>query len=127
MQCLARDSCILHWNDYTATFFNKGKVSPLGIMQKSYIQAFAMLGVTEELDPVMVTDIETLCYQLFSKPRITSVNMARYVHFLDNFKPEKNSEPLKVLNGVDASLFPPCKSVLLKKIKRTKCVACMTK
>ncbi len=45
-------------NYYTATFFNKGKVRPLGIMEKSYIQAFAKLGVKKELDPVMVTDIE---------------------------------------------------------------------
>ncbi len=72
-------------NDYIATFFNKGKVIPLGIMEKSYIQAFAKLGVTDELDLVMVTDIEAFVCQLFSKPQITSVNMARYVHFLDNF------------------------------------------
>ncbi len=75
----------------------------------------------------MVTDIEAFVCLLHSKPQITSVNMGRYVHFLDNFKPKKNSEPLKSLKGVDEFLFPPCKSVLLEKIKRTNFVACITK
>ena len=73
-------------------------------MEKSYIHALSMLGTAEELDPGMVADIERFVCQLYNKQVITSVNDARYAHFVDSFKPKKDTEPLRAFKGVDASL-----------------------
>ncbi len=77
------------------------------------------------LAAAVVSKLEAFVCEMYVKPSITSVNWARYEHFLQDFEPDECSEPLKALRGVEPSVFPPCRVVLLQKIKRTNYAAHM--
>lgn len=113
--------------DYTAAFYGKGKVRPLALMEKKFVKCFSRLGISEVLDPEMMIDLESFVCHMYNKTNATSVNDARYIQFLETFKPKDNSEPLKSLTGIDSSMLPPCKSVLVQKIKRSNYAASLCK
>ncbi len=86
-------------SDYTAAFFKKGKFRPLQIMEKSYVDTLSQLGMSENLAAAVVSKLEVCVCEMYGKSSITSVNWARYEHFLKAFKPNESSEPLKALRG----------------------------
>ena len=114
-------------NDYTASFFRKGKLRPLAIMEAKFINTFAALGESENLDAELVTSLESYVCNLYGKPNLKSVDDARYKLFSQHFAPKKNSKPLEKLKGSDSTNFPPCKIVLMEKIKRSNLVASIYK
>lgn len=61
------------------------------------------------------------------KKKLTNVNIARHVMFQQTYAPKSISEPLGAIKGVNPSSLPPCRKVLLKKLKRTHYVAAMWK
>ena len=59
---------------------------------------------------------------MFGYIKLSSINEARYVHFKSKYKPKEAAKPpLCCLKNVDLCLFPPCKRVLMGKIKRSWC------
>ena len=55
------------------------------------------------------------------------MNAARFDIFSDVYKPKDESRPLKKIKEIDGSLYPPCKNVLIQKIRRANFVASMYK
>ncbi len=105
-------------SDYTPAFFKKGKMRPLQIMETSYVDTFSQLGMSENLAAAVVSKLRAFVCEIYGKSSITSVNWTRYEHFLQAFRPDESSEPLKALREVEPSMFPTCRVVLMQKIKR---------
>ncbi len=64
-------------SDYSAAFFKKGKIRSLQIMEKSYVDIFSQLGMSENLVVAMVSKLEAFVCEMYRKSSITSVNWAR--------------------------------------------------
>ncbi len=115
--------------DYTATFQRKGKIRPYQIMQKSstFTDAFASLGSVPEVPQDVLDTIELYVCQLYGQPKSIDVNNARLVSFKQTTSPNKTERPLEKIKRSEPSMLPPCKSVLLQKVKRTNINAWMWK
>jgi len=115
--------------DFTASFMNKGKQRPLDIMMKheQFISAFAMLGEHHNVPDETVSTIEHFVCSLYGKHNLLSVDTARYVMFQHTYAPRQLGDPLEKIKGVNPSSMPPCRSVLIKKIKRANYVASLWK
>ncbi len=103
-------------SDYTASFINKGKVRPFDSMEKSklFISTFAAMG-EENNDPLPI--MEQFVCKMYGHPKASTANEARYKIFLKKYAPKKNEEPLEKLKGLNPNSMPPCKSVLINKLK----------
>ena len=102
--------------DYTASFYRKGKVRPLRIMENhpSILQSFANVGETYVNDE----SFEKLVCLMYGMKNRLSVNEARTDMFYKKFKPKRNETLLSVSHKFDGSSLPPCKKVLVQKMKR---------
>ena len=111
-------------SDFTASFLRKGKVKPFELMTKSQVfqETFAKLGSDDFTDKVLDV-IEQFVCALYGKPRISSVNEARHDIFCSKYKPNQPNQPLQNIKGCDASLLPPCQSVLSNKVRRCNFIA----
>ena len=116
-------------SDYTASFLNKGNVRALALMEKSvkFMTTFEKLGESSSVAPETVEELETYVCNMYSKPKLTSVNKARQVLFNQYFAPKNESQPLHKIKGTNPSSLPPCSSVLLQKIKRSNFVTSIWK
>ena len=107
-------------SDYTASFLNKGKVRPLALMEKSvkFMTTFGKLGESFSVARETIKELGTYVCNMYSKPKLTSVNKARQVLFNHYFAPKNESQPLYKIKGTNPSSLPPCSSVglLLDKI-----------
>lgn len=109
--------------DYTAAFYNKGKVRPFTNYSKNetYQKIFASLTdeadifIDEKMD--VVQEFTALMYGI---KHCTSVNDARYRIFQKNYSAKKDNEQfMKKIKSFDSNMIPPCWESLKQKILRT--------
>ena len=75
--------------DFTAAFIRKGKVIPFKKLKKNpaAIEVFANLGKSEEVTDQDCKVIEKYVCEIYSKPKLDSVNDARLEMFLNKYNP----------------------------------------
>ena len=112
-------------SDYTAAFLRKGKTKPFKLMEssKAYTQAFSQLGSSKEVDQEVLSLLEEYVCSMYGVKKEKDVNAARTYLFKKLYCPGDLDKPLEKLKSADPSCLPPCKDVLLQKIKRTNYVA----
>ena len=115
--------------DYTASFLRKGKVRPLALIERvaNFTMAFSRLGDSPDLPDDLVLSVEVFVCSLYGKPKMASVNDARNALFHQHFAPKRQEQPLHKIKGTDPSNLPPCKSVLMEKLRRANLVSGMWK
>ena len=97
-------------SDYTAAFYNRGKVRPLKIFSKSetYQKCFASL--TEEADIFLsekMDVVQEFMVAVYGIKHCTKVNHPRYQIFLKNFSAKEDSEKfLKKVRSFDSNTIP---------------------
>ena len=89
--------------------------------------AFKKLGESPVIPLDLLTDFEAFVCSMYGKPHLTSVNLARNALFHQHFAPKNRFQPLYKIKGTDPSNLPPCRSVLLEKLKRTNLVVSVWK
>ena len=118
-------------SDFTASFLNKGKIRPYEIMCKSavFTACFADLGANQGLsdDEILGTPIEHFVCSMYGRAKITNVNEARLALFQQNYAPQSAHEPLEKIKGSNPSCIPPCRKVLVEKVRRANLVASIWK
>lgn len=111
-------------SDYTAAFARQGKVKPFEIMLKhpKYQKCFCHLGESISLiSNEVIVGIEKFVCAMYGKPGSSSVSDVRYSFFLRKTTPNKQSS--SKVKGMDPTMIPPSKAVLLQKIRRSNAVA----
>ena len=108
-------------SDYTAAFLCKGKAEPLKLMEsnKKYTEAFAQLGSSEKINQEVVTILEEFVCSMYGMKNERDVNDARTCTFKKLYGPGDLDKPLEKIKSADPCCLPPCKDVLVQKIKRT--------
>ena len=114
--------------DYTSPFFRKGKVNPMKKAQKValYLEGLSMLGEKTSFDDDGSL-VERYVCSLYGQGTLSSVNEARLKIFQQKYKPTDPDMPLEKIKGLDASMLPPCKNVLVQKLARCNYVAYLWK
>ena len=64
---------------------------------------------------------------LYGQGTLSSVNEARVRIFLQKYKPANPDSPFERIKGIDASMLPPCKDVLIQNMARCNYVAYLWK
>ncbi|KAJ8721887.1 hypothetical protein PYW08_004289 [Mythimna loreyi] len=109
--------------DYTAAFFNKGKVKPFKLFSKNekYQTVFASL-----IDPadIFIDEkmkvVQEFTASMYGIKNCTSVNDARHRIFMKTYAAKEDGENFfKKIKGFDSNSIPPCWISLLQKILRT--------
>ncbi|CAJ1061367.1 hypothetical protein XNOV1_A031607 [Xyrichtys novacula] len=111
--------------DCTSTFKGKGKVRPMKLLNKQskFIEIFAAVGNSWELDGFVLSGIEEFTCHLYSfGPRVKRVDEAREIRVQKMCGLE-----LRPGLSIDLSTFPPCKRVLIQHIKRVNFQVCIWK
>lgn len=106
--------------DYTASFSRKGKLKPLGILKKDQKlqEVFGTFGYNASLSKEQIESVERFICAMYGKPNLSNINDARFDIFYDHCNPKPNQSPFKNLKNFDSAMIPPCKNVLLLKVKR---------
>lgn len=117
--------------DYDAAFYGKGKKRPFKLLQQcpNIQTAFANLGSKpfEELSGETLNVIEGYVCKLYGKPNIHEVNKARLDCFIKSYGNNSEKNPLLLKKSFNAQNFPPCKEVLLQKIRRSNQISAIWK
>ena len=109
--------------DYTAAFYNKGKVKPFQLFSKNekYQTVFASLTDAADIfieDKMKIVQEFTAC--MYGIKNCTNVNDARYCIFMKNYSAKEDNEQfLKKIKGFDSNSIPPCWISLTQKVLRT--------
>ena len=113
--CQALTGC-----DYTASFFKKGKVRLLKLLKKDTDAEIVLkeLSTLEEIDENTISTIEGYVCKIYARKNICKVSDIRTQIFLKKYAKIKPEDHLNCVKKFDGSLIPPCKEVLLLKIKR---------
>lgn len=110
-------------SDYTAAFFNKGKVRPFKIFIKheKFQKVFASL-----INPYDITDddkidtVQEFTCLMYGIPKCRSVNEGRFIMFNKMYgSKNKNEKFIKNIKGFDSTHILPCWESLKQKILRT--------
>lgn len=107
---------------YEPSLFQKGKKKTFKLLEKSeeFQEAFAEFGLQENLNENDVQTIEKYTSKLYGSNE-NSVDDARADIFFQIYK-TKSTTRLDA-KGLDTALLPPCKMVLVNKIKRVNYIA----
>ena len=62
---------------------------------------------------------ESFVCQMYGKNRYSSVDEARLDMFMKNYQPKENENIISSVKKMDGSSLPPCRRVVLQKLKRT--------
>ncbi len=105
--------------DYSPSFAFKRKVRPLTLLEKnpSIQNAFVKLGSVEMLSNSIIDEIEKFVCQIYGAKGVKSVDECRFFSCMKVYKP-KDKMLMSKVKGIDGSLMPSCKTVLLQQIKR---------
>ena len=57
--------------------------------------------------------------------KLRNINDVHFAIFQQKYAPRKRDAPHNQIIGINPSSMPPCQSVLINKIHRTNCVACL--
>ena len=106
--------------NYTASFFKKSKVRLLKLLQKDTDAQIVLseLSTLEEIDENTISTIEGYVCKVYASKNICKVNDIQTQIFLNKYTKIKPEDHLNCVKKFDSSLIPPCKGVLLPKIKR---------
>jgi len=115
--------------DYTAAFMNKGKVRPFKLMSRStsHAAALAKLGDENDVTDDLMRQVESFVCELYGYQDQVNVDTVRHLIFQAKCAPKDDSDPLNKIKGLNPSAMPPCRQVLLNKVKRANFVAAMWK
>ena len=113
--------------DYTSSFSRRGKVKPLKILENldTIQDVFVRLSEQDEISDSDVSEIESFVCKMYGKKKLVSIDEARFHIFADHYKTKNNDQRLSSVKKLEGSSLPPCRKVVLKKIKRTCFVANM--
>ena len=111
--------------DFTAAFMRKGKVRPYQLMVKhqKFIEAFGQLGESVVLHADILKSLEEFVCAMYGSSNIDEVNIARFHIFSKLYAPKDPHQPLDKIKSSDPCCVPPCRPVLLEKVKRSNYVA----
>ena len=76
-----------------------------------FINAFHKIG-EEDLIDEDIDGLESFTCSMIDYSKLTSINEARYLHFMSTWKPKEAPKPLDCLNNLESCLFPPTKWVM---------------
>ena len=115
--------------DYTASFYRRGKVKPLKLLEKNpdLQETFASFGDEESPNEKQIEACEEFVCKLYGRQKMKDVNAARLDIFLKKFKPKDTEYPLSKIKTADSVSLPPCAKVLLEKVKRSNYVCSVWK
>lgn len=104
--------------DYTASFSRKGKVMPLKILEKDLRaqHTFAAIGIMN-MDENAYQVFEQFVCRMYGQKGVSSVDDARTNIFFSKYRSTKNRPSFA--KKLDGSAMPPCRRVLIEKVKRT--------
>ncbi|KAJ8031889.1 hypothetical protein HOLleu_25241 [Holothuria leucospilota] len=106
--------------DFTASFYRKGKVKPLEVLQKdttgTLIQFFSKLSFRDEPDQSKAE--EFICSLYGMKEDVKTVNEARYVKLHEMTGKLKQENVITSVRKVDCALLPPCANTVHNKLRR---------
>ena len=110
--------------DYSPSFFGKGKVRPLSLIQKTeeFQNCFATFGEVELTSKELATAEKFVC-GMYGYPSQAHVNDVRFQMFFDHAQPKAKKGPLDSIKGIDPMRFPPCLRELEQQTKRAWFVA----
>lgn len=135
--------------DFSAAFHGKGKIKPFKLLQQNheFQEYFSALGLSEEVEEDVSSKLENFVCSMYGNPTVTSVNKLRFILFNKLCK-YSDKNPLNKIKGMyapvllliyytyiimycvsefDASMLPPCFSVLYQKIKRVNFITAIWK
>lgn len=106
--------------DYTAAFYNKGKVKPFQQFSKNEKYQTVFASLTDAADIFIGEKMKTVqefTSSMYGIRNCTSVNDARHRIFLKNYSAKEDSEHfLKKIKGFDSNSILPCWISLTQKI-----------
>jgi hypothetical protein len=107
-------------NDYTSSFFRRGKVKCWGVMksQEKFVYAFERLGNEWQLSSELFALLEEFVCHLYGYHQ-KSINIVRHQMFMKKYASDNKC--------IDMSVLPPCRSVLHLHADRCNFVANMWK
>ena len=109
--------------DYTAAFYNKGKVKPFKIFskRKDFQEIFAsLMDPTDLLINEKTSSVQEFTALLYGIKNCFNINEARYMLFQKTYATCNNKEHfIKKIKGMDSNMMPPCWKSLKQKILRT--------
>ena len=116
-------------SDFTSSFVRRGKIRPLQLMEKDpeYVNVFASLGKSDQVDEDAMLKIEKFVCSMYGKPSYRDVNKLRYDLFKTRYQPKSANKSFAFDDGLDLSLLPPCRDSLQRHILRCNYVALMWK
>ena len=105
--------------DYTASFSRRGKVKPLKTLEEDVVaqEALASLGSAEDIPDKIIKTIERYVSSLYGKKKLRKINEVRVQIFLEKYRPKAREDRLSCAKKLDGSMMPPCRAVLLEKLK----------
>ena len=112
-------------SDFTASFFRKGKVKPLKILEKAPETQiiFANMGETDHISEGKLNGIESFVCSMYGYKKEKSVDHVRLMIFLKKYKPKKaDKDVISCVKNMEGNQLPPCSRVLHEKIKRANLV-----
>lgn len=109
--------------DYTAAFYNKGKIRPFKIFTKNEKYQTIFASLTDEAD-IFINEkmiaVQEFTAKMYGVNHCQSVNDARIRIFMKKYGAKEDSERfLKKIRSFDSNFIPPCWISLLQKILRT--------
>lgn len=109
--------------DYTAAFYNKGKVKPFKLFSKNEKYQTVFTSLIDEADIYInekIDIVQEFTCKMYGIKNCTKVNDARYRIFQKNYSSKEDRERfLKKIKSFDSNTIPPCWISLKQKILRT--------
>lgn len=109
--------------DYTAAFFNKGKIRPFKIFMKhpQIQKVFASLTNPNDIfEETKIDAVQEFTCLMYGLPKCQSINAARFLLFNKMYaSKQKNEKFMKRIKGFDSTHIPPCWKSLKQKLLRT--------
>ena len=111
--------------DFTASFMRKAKARPYELMVKNerFLSTFAVHGASEKVDSKVSATIEEYICCMYGLKNLADVNEARLHLFKTLYAPKRPEHPMDKIKSADPCCLPPCKPVLVQKLKCTNYVA----
>lgn len=109
--------------DYTAAFYNKGKVKPFKLLSSNEKYQTVFTSLKDEAD-IFINEkmdiVQEFTASMYGIKNCNNVDEARYRIFLKNYSSKEDSEQfLKRIKSFDSNTIPPCWISLQQKILRT--------
>lgn len=109
--------------DYTAAFYNKGKIRPFKMFSKNetYQTVFASLNDSADIfNDEKMNAVQEFTAEMYGVKHCQSVNDARFRIFMKKYGAKEDSQQFfNKIKSFDSNFIPPCWISLLQKILRT--------